>query len=90
MNAGTMIGFIAGTAVGAAIGAGVALLYAPKAGEDLRAEIRSEADAEVQRVRDEMNARVQDLNTKLDKARNDLAAQISERLQTQPADDKEY
>lgn len=85
MDTGAVAGFMIGTLVGVVIGASAALMLAPKSGEDLRAHLRAEADSEMRRVREEMNSRVQELNNKLDQARNELASEISSRLQTKPA-----
>jgi len=43
-NNGMMKGLVIGLLAGSAIGAIVALLYAPKSGKDLRADIRDKAD----------------------------------------------
>ncbi len=85
MDTGTVVGFMIGTLVGVVIGASAALMLAPKSGEDLRAQLRAEADSEMRRVREEMNSRVHELNAKLDLARNELASEISTRLQTKSA-----
>jgi gas vesicle protein len=47
-----IFGFVLGGLVGAAIGAGVALLFAPESGEDLRSDIRSRGDEIVGQVKD--------------------------------------
>lgn len=69
-----LIGFLAGTVFGAAI----ALLYAPMAGEDLRNEIRREADARYQQVQSQVQRGLTELNTRLDKLNTDISGMISE------------
>lgn len=69
-----MIGFLAGTVFGAAI----ALLYAPMAGEDLRNEIRQEADARYHQVQSQVQRGLTELNTRLDKLNTDISGMITE------------
>lgn len=69
-----MIGFLAGTVFGAAI----ALLYAPMAGEDLRSEIRQEADARYHQVQSQVQRGLTELNTRLDKLNTDISGMITE------------
>jgi len=75
--------FVGGALFGAAIGAGTALMMAPKAGEELRKDVRSKYDttvADVQQrareTREMIEVRAADtrakLNTQLDTARTGL------------------
>ena len=43
-NNGTLRGFVAGLFTGGVIGASLALLYAPKSGKELRADLKEKAD----------------------------------------------
>ena len=53
---------------GVAVGAGVALLFAPESGEELRADIRAKADEELPRLR----AGLDKTNERLNKMEIDL------------------
>jgi gas vesicle protein len=58
-------GFVFGGLVGAAIGAGVALLFAPESGEELRREIRDRADTVAGEIKDAANTRRAQLQDRL-------------------------
>ena len=58
-------GFLAGAAIGAAIAGGLALLFAPKAGSELREDIATKAD-ELSRELDKKIAQVKKQTEKLD------------------------
>ena len=58
-------GFVFGGLVGAAIGAGVALLFAPESGEELRGEIRDRANTVVGEIKDAANTRRAQLQDRL-------------------------
>ena len=55
-------------ALGLTVGAGVALLFAPESGEELRADIRAKADEELPRLR----AGLDKTNERLNKMEADL------------------
>lgn len=58
-------------ALGLTVGAGVALLFAPESGEELRADIRAKADEELPRLRaglDKTNERLNKMETDLKQA----------------------
>ena len=58
-------------ALGLTVGAGVALLFAPESGEELRADIRAKADEELPRLRaglDNTNERLNRMETDLKQA----------------------
>lgn len=76
-----LIGFLAGTAFGAAI----ALLYAPMSGDELRSEIRREADARYQQVQTQVQKGLADLNTRLDKLNADIKTMVDEARESIPA-----
>jgi gas vesicle protein len=57
--------------LGVTVGAGVALLFAPESGEELRADIRAKADEELPRLRaglDKTNERLNKMETDLKQA----------------------
>jgi hypothetical protein len=60
-----IFGFVLGGLVGAAIGAGVALLFAPESGEQLRADIRARADEVVGEIKDAATERRAQLQSRL-------------------------
>ena len=64
-----IFGFVLGGLAGAAIGAGVALLFAPESGEELRADIRSRADEVVGEIKDAASERRAQLQSRLQSLR---------------------
>ena len=76
------IGFL----LGAAVGALVALLFAPSAGEELRANIKSQADTQYARLQDKWQEGMQEMQTRMDRMTNDERAMLSQSEETaQPA-----
>ena len=73
-----ILSFVAGAFVGAV----VALLYAPKSGEELRAQIRSEADAAAKRASTEWNKAVQEVQRQVEEGQSQMKAYMAQ-LQTQ-------
>lgn len=69
--------FVLGTLFGALIGAGVALLYAPSTGEELRANIKAQADTQYARLQDEYQKGLQQVQSRMDKMSSDLQAMTS-------------
>ena len=67
-----LISFLAGAAVGAV----VALLYAPASGEELRAQIREEADVRWKMATDEFDKAVHSMQQALDESRKEMLAYI--------------
>jgi len=59
---GGLLGLLAGVAVGALIGAAVALLTAPRSGEETRTQLREGAEETLGKIRES----VEELRTKLD------------------------
>jgi gas vesicle protein len=59
---------------GVAFGAAVALLYAPSSGEELRANIRTQADTQYARLQDEWQKGMHEMQTRMDKMSSDLQA----------------
>jgi len=67
-----LLSFLAGAAVGAV----VALLYAPASGEELRAQIREEADVRWKMATDEFDKAVNSMQQALDESRKEMLAYI--------------
>ena len=68
-----VISFLSGVVVGAAI----ALLLAPTSGEELRTNIKTQADAQYDRLQDEWQKGMSELQTQMDRLSNDLQAMRS-------------
>ena len=66
--------FALGTLFGALIGGAVALLFAPSSGQELRANIKTQADTQVARLQDEYQKGLQQVQSRMDKMSSDLAA----------------
>ena len=62
--------------VGAAVGAVVALLYAPASGQELRAQIREEADVRWKMATDEFDKAVNSMQQALDETRKEMLATV--------------
>ncbi len=69
-----LIGFV----TGAIFGAAVALLYAPMTGEEMRGNIRTEADARYHQLEDQWQHGVTEIQNRLDKINADLKASIDQ------------
>ena len=74
--------------LGAVIGAAVALLYAPQSGEELRANIREEAQVERQRLQAQYEKSMQDLRERIEMVQADLQSLLerSGEQEEQPAE----
>jgi gas vesicle protein len=57
--------------LGALLGALIALLFAPSSGEELRSNIKTQADAQATRARDEWNKSVRGLQERVNKLNNE-------------------
>ena len=66
--------FIIGFIWGAMIGAAVALLYAPSTGEELRANIKTQADTQYAKMQEEWQNGINELQNRVDKISSDLQA----------------
>lgn len=69
---GQVFSFLAGVLVGVAVG----LLYAPMSGDELRAEIRSEAETQSKKAEAEINRRMKEFNESLEATRRELMAYV--------------
>ena len=63
--------------LGAVVGAAVALLFAPSSGEELRANIKTQADTQYARLQDDYQKGLQEIHARLDKMSSDLQAMSS-------------
>jgi gas vesicle protein len=80
-----LIGFLTGTVFGAAI----ALLYAPMSGEELRGELRREADARYQQAQQQLQKGLTEVNNRIDKLSAELKTLIEEARRSLPTPGKE-
>jgi gas vesicle protein len=60
--------------LGAAMGAAVALLFAPSSGEELRTNLKTQADTQYARLQDEYQKGMQEMHAKMDKMSSELQA----------------
>ena len=63
--------------LGAVVGAAVALLIAPSSGEELRANIKTQADTQYARLQDEYQKGMQEMQTRMDKMSSELQTMTS-------------
>ena len=68
---------------GVAFGAAVALLYAPSSGEELRANIKTQADTQYARLQDEWQKGMHEMQTRMDKMSSDLQAMSKRAKETE-------
>jgi gas vesicle protein len=66
--------YAVGFFIGAVVGAAVALLYAPSSGEELRTNIKTQADTQYARVQNQFQKGLQGLQTRVDEMSSDLQA----------------
>ena len=74
--------FALGTLFGALIGGAVALLFAPSSGEELRANIKTQADTQYAMLQDEYQKGLQQVQSRMDKMSSDLQAMTSRSIET--------
>lgn len=67
---------------GAVFVAAVALLFAPSSGEELRANIKTQADTEYAKLQDEWQMGMKDMQTRMDKMSSDLLAMTNKVKET--------
>ena len=76
------VSFIVGTFVGVVIGDVAALLFAPSSGEELRENIKTQADTKYVKLQGEWEKGKQEMQTRIDKLSTDLQA-LSNRSQVE-------
>ena len=74
MGAEDTMKFALSFVLGAVVGTAVALLFAPTSGEELRINIKTQADTEYARLQDEWEKGMTELHARMDKMTNDLQA----------------
>ena len=62
---------------GALVGAAVALLLAPSSGEELRANIKTQADTEYAKLQSEYQKGMQEMHDRMDKMSSELQSMSS-------------
>lgn len=77
-----LLGFLTGTVFGAAL----ALLYAPMSGDELRTEIRHEADTRYHQATQQLQKSLTEVNTRLDRLTGDIKDMIDQARQSLPAE----
>jgi len=70
----SILSFLAGAFVGSV----VALLYAPKSGEELRTQIRAEADATAKRASAEWNKAMQDIQHQIEESQTQVKGYMAQ------------
>lgn len=72
MNGENEMKYVMSFLIGAVLGAAVALLYAPSTGEELRANIKTQADTQYARLQDEYQKGMQEMHNRVDKLSSEL------------------
>jgi gas vesicle protein len=81
MNEENIVKYVLVFLLGAITGGSVALLFAPSSGEELRANIKTQADTQYAKLQSEYQKAMQDLNARMDK--------LSRQMQANPSKEKE-
>jgi gas vesicle protein len=69
--------FVLSFLLGAVAGAAVALLFAPSSGEELRANIKTQADTQYAKLQSEYQNGMQELHARMDKLSSELQSSRS-------------
>jgi gas vesicle protein len=77
MNEENIMKYVLVFLLGAITGGSVALLFAPSSGEELRANIKTQADAQVAKLQSEYQKGMQDMNARIDQLSSQLQASRS-------------
>jgi gas vesicle protein len=67
---------------GVIVGAVAALLVAPSSGDDLRKEIKTQADVEIAKLQDEWQKGMQEVHDRLDKVSSEIQAASHRSVET--------
>lgn len=59
--------------LGAVVGAAAALMFAPSSGEELRAQMRTEADASTEKLHADWQKGMEGMHTRMDKMQTDIS-----------------
>jgi gas vesicle protein len=60
--------------LGAVVGAAVALLFAPSSGQELRTNLKTQADSQYAKIQEEWQKGMHEMQTRMDKMGSDLQA----------------
>ena len=74
--------YVLGFLLGAVVGAAVALLFAPSSGEELRTNIKTQADTQYAKLQDEWQKGMQEMQSRMDKMSGDLQTMTSKVKET--------
>jgi gas vesicle protein len=69
--------FVLSFLLGAVVGAAVALLFAPSSGEELRANIKTQADTQYAKLQSEYQNGIQQLQARIDKLSSEVQSSRS-------------
>ena len=78
----SIMSFMIGILFGAAVGSIVALLFAPSSGEELRGNIKTQADAQYAKLQEQYQNGMTELQTRMDKMSSDLQSMTSRSKET--------
>ncbi len=76
--------FLLGLFIGLMVGAGAALMFAPASGEETRASIKTQVDAQSAQIQEQWQARYQQLQARVDKMSGDLQALTKQAKEVEP------
>ncbi len=76
--------FLLGFFMGLMVGAGVALMFAPASGEETRANIKSQVDAQSAQLQEQWQVRYQQMQARIDKMSDDLQALTKQSKEVEP------
>jgi gas vesicle protein len=74
MNDNPFLKYVLTFLLGVATGTAVGLLLAPSSGEELRANIKTQADTQVARLQDEYQKTVQEMQSRVDNLNSEMQA----------------
>ena len=83
MNEENIMKYVLVFLLGALSGAVAALLFAPSSGEELRANIKTQADTQVAKLQSEYQKGMQDMNARIDQLSSQLQASRSKQPMSQ-------